>query len=65
MFMGLCATELAAVKQFKLKALALQLVYIVTGSNSSALSLCDHFLLQVEEMQRWASFVVLIFFCAE
>lgn len=55
MFMGLRSTELAAVKQFKLKALALQLVYIVTGSNSSALSLCDHFLLQVEETQKYLS----------
>ncbi|KAK3907732.1 Integrator complex subunit 4 [Frankliniella fusca] len=55
MFMGLRSTELAAVKQFKLKALALQLVYIVTGSNSSALSLCDHFLLQVEETQKFLS----------
>ncbi|XP_034232413.1 integrator complex subunit 4 isoform X1 [Thrips palmi] len=53
MFMGLGSVELAAVKQFKLKALALQLVYIVTGSNSSALSLCDHFLLQVEETQKY------------
>lgn len=52
MFMNLGPVELGAVKQFKIKALALQLVYIVTGSNSSALSLCDHFLMQVEGMQK-------------
>lgn len=44
--------DLAAVKQFKLKALALQFVYIVRASNSSALALCEHFLEQVEDTQR-------------
>ena len=51
--MGLTEEDLAAVKQFKLKALALQLVYIVRASNSSALALCDHFLEQVEDTQRF------------
>jgi hypothetical protein len=52
LFVGLKEEDLAAVKQFKLKALALQLVYIVRASNSSALALCEHFLEQVEDTQR-------------
>jgi integrator complex subunit 4 len=50
---GLKEEDLAAVKQFKLKALALQFVYIVKASNSSALALCEHFLEQVEDTQRF------------
>lgn len=53
LFVGLKEVDLAAVKQFKLKALALQLVYIVRASNSSALALCEHFLEQVEDTQRY------------
>ncbi|KAJ9583048.1 hypothetical protein L9F63_022613 [Diploptera punctata] len=55
LFVGLREEDLAAVKQFKLKALALQLVYIVRASNSSALALCEHFLEQVEDTQRHLS----------
>jgi hypothetical protein len=50
---GLKEEDLAAVKQFKLKAMALQFVYIVRASNSSALALCEHFLEQVEDTQRF------------
>jgi len=57
LFVGLKEVDLAAVKQFKLKALALQLVYIVRASNSSALALCEHFLEQVEDTQRFVLFV--------
>jgi len=53
LFVGLKEVDLAAVKQFKLKALALQLVYIVRASNSSALALCEHFLEQIEDTQRY------------
>jgi integrator complex subunit 4 len=53
LFVGLKEVDLAAVKQFKMKALALQLVYIVRASNSSALALCEHFLEQVEDTQRY------------
>lgn len=53
LFVGLKEEDLAAVKQFKLKALALQLVYIVRASNSSALALCEHFLEQIEDTQRY------------
>jgi len=55
--MGLKEVDLVAVKQFKLKALALQLVCIVRASNSSALALCEHFLEQVEDTQRFVPFV--------
>ncbi|KAJ8873576.1 hypothetical protein PR048_024394 [Dryococelus australis] len=55
LFVGLNAEDLSSVKQLKLKALALQLVYIVRGSNSSALALCDHFLKQVDDTQRYLS----------
>ncbi|XP_063238652.1 integrator complex subunit 4 isoform X2 [Bacillus rossius redtenbacheri] len=53
LFVGLNAEDLASVKQLKLKALALQLVYIVRGSNSSALALCDHFLKQVDDTHSY------------
>ncbi|PNF19739.1 hypothetical protein B7P43_G14759 [Cryptotermes secundus] len=55
LFVGLKEEDLAAVKQFKLKALALQFVYIVRASNSSALAVCEHFLEQVEDTQRYLS----------
>ncbi|KAL1140378.1 hypothetical protein AAG570_000310 [Ranatra chinensis] len=53
LFVGLKKRELAAVKQFKIKALALHLVYIVRVSNLSALALCEHFLTVVENTQRY------------
>ncbi|CAG9769751.1 unnamed protein product [Ceutorhynchus assimilis] len=51
-FVGLSPAEQCAVKQFRLRALALNLVYIVKGSNASALAPCHHFLTAVEEMQK-------------
>ncbi|XP_014277825.1 integrator complex subunit 4 [Halyomorpha halys] len=53
LFVGLEKDELAAVKQFQLKALALHLVYIVKASNLSALALCDHFVNKVEQTQKF------------
>ncbi|XP_075235890.1 integrator complex subunit 4 [Lycorma delicatula] len=53
LFSGLSVKDLAAVKQLKLKTLALQLVYIVRASNLSALAPCDNFLMQVEDTQRY------------
>lgn len=44
---------MAIVKQFKLKILALQLVYVVKVSNLSALALCQHFLQAVEDTQKF------------
>nr|CAD7401906.1 unnamed protein product [Timema poppensis] len=55
LYVGLNTEDLSCVKQFKLKALALQLVYIVRGSNFSALALCEHFLETVEDTQRYLS----------
>lgn len=52
LFVGLEKVEMAAVKQFQLKALALHLVYIVRASNLSALALCEHFLNRVELTQK-------------
>ena len=52
MFVGLTPAETACILQIRLRALALQLVYIVCGSNSSALALCEHFLDQVDSLQR-------------
>ncbi|XP_039300674.1 integrator complex subunit 4-like, partial [Nilaparvata lugens] len=52
LFAGLDEKDVAAVKQLKLRTLALQLVYIVRASNLSALALCDNFLLQVESTER-------------
>ncbi|KAL1514289.1 hypothetical protein ABEB36_003569 [Hypothenemus hampei] len=51
-FVGLSAAEQCAVKQFRLRALALHLIFIVKGSNSSALAPCNNFLIAVEEMQK-------------
>ncbi|CAH0557840.1 unnamed protein product [Brassicogethes aeneus] len=51
-FVGLSPVEECAVKQFRLRALALNLVYIVKGSNASALAPCHHFLTVVEDMQK-------------
>ncbi|KAK9869888.1 hypothetical protein WA026_003608 [Henosepilachna vigintioctopunctata] len=50
-FVGLSPQDKCAVKQFQLRALALNLVHIVKGSNSSALAPCHHFLTMVENMQ--------------
>ncbi|KAJ8975599.1 hypothetical protein NQ317_004440 [Molorchus minor] len=51
-FVGLSPVEQCAVKQIRLRALALNLVYIVKGSNASALAPCHHFLTVVEDMQK-------------
>ncbi|KAG5874600.1 hypothetical protein JTB14_032997 [Gonioctena quinquepunctata] len=51
-FVGLSSVEQCAVKQFRLRALALNLVYVVKGSNASALAPCHHFLTVVEDMQK-------------
>ncbi|KAF2893883.1 hypothetical protein ILUMI_12289 [Ignelater luminosus] len=52
LFVGLSPVESCSVKQFRLRALALNLIYIVKGSNASALAPCHHFLSAVEEMQK-------------
>uniref|UniRef100_A0A1Y1KGH3 Integrator complex subunit 4 n=1 Tax=Photinus pyralis TaxID=7054 RepID=A0A1Y1KGH3_PHOPY len=52
LFVSLAANEQCSIKQFRLRALALNLIFIVKASNSSALAPCHHFLGAVEEMQR-------------
>lgn len=50
--MGLNDAEICLIKQFRLKALAIHLVFVVRGSNASALAPCHHFLAAVEETER-------------
>jgi len=52
-FSGLNLEENAVVMQLKLRALAFQLVYIVRGSNTSALSSCQYLLEQAEVFQKY------------
>lgn len=57
LFIGLSSTDLAAIKQFKLKALALLLVFVVKTTNQltttqSARALCHHFLTQIDEVNK-------------
>lgn len=49
LFVGLSVQELASIKQFKLKVIALLLVYIVNATNQSARALCHYFLTQLED----------------
>lgn len=49
LFVGLSVQELACIKQFKLKVIALLLVYIVKATNQSARALCHYFLTQLED----------------
>ncbi|XP_065337471.1 integrator complex subunit 4 [Cloeon dipterum] len=50
-FVGHSGATLSSVRQIKLRALALQLVFTVRGSNASALAQCEHFLAEVEDVQ--------------
>lgn len=52
-FNGLSKEEYSTVIQLKLRALALQLVYIVRGSNASALAACQNLLEQAETVQKY------------
>lgn len=51
-FVGLSPAESCLVKQFRLRAMAMDLVYFVKVSNASALAPCHHFLSMVEDMHR-------------
>ncbi|KAI5745495.1 hypothetical protein M8J76_011490 [Diaphorina citri] len=53
LFVGLTDVDLALIKQFKVKTLALQLVYVVRATNQSARTFCQHLLQQVELMSRF------------
>jgi integrator complex subunit 4 len=52
-FSGLTPQESAIIMQMKLRALAFQLVYIVRGSNASALASCQFLLEQAEGVQKY------------
>jgi len=52
-FTGLSSAEFATILQLKLRAVALNLVYIVRGSNASALALCQSLLEQAEKVQKY------------
>lgn len=52
-FSGLSPQEFAVVLQLKLRALAFQLVYIVKGSNASALASCQFLVEQAEAVQKY------------
>ncbi|GLH06977.1 Integrator complex subunit 4 [Gryllus bimaculatus] len=53
LFLGLGDQEVGAVRQFRLLVLALQLVYVVRGSNSSALALTEYFLEQCDDTAKF------------
>lgn len=52
-FTGLSPKEHGIVMQLKLRALALKLVYIVRGSNESALAICQNLLEQAVKVQNY------------
>lgn len=52
LFVGVSDAEVCAIKQFRLKVLAIHLVFVVRASNASALAPCHHFLAAVEETER-------------
>ena len=49
------------VQSTRLQAMAVQLVYIVRASNTSALALSDHFVSRVQVLKRWFTFIKLFF----
>ncbi|CAH1723711.1 integrator complex subunit 4 [Aphis gossypii] len=55
LFVGLSVQELASIKQFKLKVIALLLVYIVNATNQSARTLSHYFLTQLEDTMKYIS----------
>lgn len=61
MFIGLNPSEKATILQMRLKVFALHLVYVVRGSNASALALCDHFLNQMENLQKYENVFIATF----
>ncbi|KAH7986011.1 hypothetical protein HPB49_026163 [Dermacentor silvarum] len=55
-FLGLERAEEGSLRQLRLRALALQLVVVIRGSNASALGLCEAFIEQLENLQgSWRS----------
>lgn len=51
-FHGVHAVQAALIQQTRVKALALQLMAIIHGSNASALALCDAFLEELQSLEK-------------
>lgn len=51
-FHGLHPQHVICIQQTRVKAIALQLIAIIHGSNVSALGLCDAFLSEMADLQR-------------
>lgn len=58
MFSNLSSDEELLIQSTRLQAMAIQLVYIVRASNTSALALSDHFLSRVEALKRLVATVL-------
>lgn len=56
MFSNLTVKEQALVQTTRLQAMAVQLVYIVRASNTSALALSDHFVSRAKAFERYVLF---------
>lgn len=54
-FHGLHPMQLVCIQQTRVKALALQLIAVIHGSNASALGLCDSFMEEVEHLEKLLS----------
>ncbi|GBM31165.1 Integrator complex subunit 4 [Araneus ventricosus] len=52
-FLGLNSEEIICLRQLRLRALSLQLMVLIRGSNTSALGPCEAFLEQVDSLQRF------------
>uniref|UniRef100_A0A1B6E309 Integrator complex subunit 4 n=1 Tax=Clastoptera arizonana TaxID=38151 RepID=A0A1B6E309_9HEMI len=53
LFTGRKVSDVGVIKQFKLKTLALQFIHLVRSSNTPTITVCQHFLIQVEETQKY------------
>ncbi|KAG8199519.1 hypothetical protein JTE90_009365 [Oedothorax gibbosus] len=52
-FLGLNSEEIICLRQLRIRALSLQLMVLIRGSNTSALGPCETFLEQVDSLQRF------------
>lgn len=57
LFSNLSEDEMLLVQSTRLQAMAVQLVYIVRASNTSALALSDHFVSRVEVLKKYLSLI--------
>lgn len=59
MYSNLSSDEELLIQSTRLQAMAIQLVYIVRASNTSALALSDHFVSRVETLKRFLNLCLL------